>query len=218
MALVARALRARSSAGGGPRPRDVVPSELPPAGDDRPAAVLCLLFEQEGQASVLLTRRSRHLRTHAGEVSFPGGRLRSGEPALAAALREAQEEVGLRPEWVEVIGELTPLTTRRSPALVRCFVGRTDVADVLAELVPNAEVERLFWVRLAQLAAPGVFHEELWPPYEGASPEQYQAVPFFELGQELVWGATARLLAELLELCLEPASRRAAEEGTLEGS
>ena len=104
--------------------RVVTPAELPSSGDSRPAAVMCLLFESGGEANVVLTRRSAHLRSHGGEVSFPGGRLQAGELPLQAALREAKEEIGVDPAIIEVIGQLTPLTTVRSPALVHCFVAR----------------------------------------------------------------------------------------------
>ena len=76
-----------------------------------PAAVLVPLFERDGETRVVLTRRAAHLRTHTGEVSFPGGRLDSGESPEAGALREAAEEVGLDPAQVEVVGRLTPLAT-----------------------------------------------------------------------------------------------------------
>ncbi|HUC14381.1 MAG TPA: CoA pyrophosphatase, partial [Acidimicrobiales bacterium] len=97
--------------------RNVTMAELPLQADQRPAAVLCLLFERAGEANVVLTRRPAHLRSHAGEVCFPGGRLRRGEVPLDAALREANEEIGVAVADVEVIGQLTPLTTYRSPAL-----------------------------------------------------------------------------------------------------
>jgi len=104
-------------------PLNVTVPELPPQADRRPAAVLCLLFDRAGEANVVLTRRPAHLRSHAGEVCFPGGRLRRGELPLEAALREANEEIGVAVNDIEVIGQLTPLTTTRSPALVDCFVG-----------------------------------------------------------------------------------------------
>lgn len=205
-------------------PRDVTAAELPPRGDDRPAAVLCLLFDLGGTANVVLTRRAKHLRDHAGEVSFPGGRLGPGEVALAAALREAEEEVGVPSSCVSLLGELTPLTTRHSPALVRCFVATFEGPASLASggMVINDEVERVFWASLSRLAAPGVFHEELWPvpgagePGGGGAEEgTYLAVPFFQLDEEVVWGATGRLLVELLSIVLALPSQGVAGDGTL---
>ena len=184
---------------------DLGPAELPPRGDDRPAAVLCLLFERAEQAHVVLTRRSPHLRYHAGEVSFPGGRLEPGESPLEAALREAEEEIGAVPGAVEVLGELSPLTTRGSPAPVHCFVAAyPEPGRGAPALAPRSvEVDRVFTVALADLVAPGAFHEELWPaPGSGR-----RAVPFFDLsalGEDVVWGATGRMLAELVDAVLAP--------------
>ena len=165
-------------------PLNVTVAELPPQADQRPAAVLCLLFDRAGEANVVLTRRPAHLRSHAGEVCFPGGRLRRGELPVEAALREANEEIGVAVDDIEVIGQLTPLTTTRSPALVDCFVGTLSgpaTEDPVFVPDPN-EVDKVFWVPLAQA--------------DDGTP--FRAVPFFRLDEDTVWGATGRLLAELL--------------------
>ena len=232
----------------------VTPAELPSGADARPAAVLCLLFEHDGETNVVLTRRAAHLRSHSGEVSFPGGRLQPGELPLQAALREANEEIGVDAGAIEIIGQLTPLTTVRSPALVHCFVGcfRPAPPARLTFSFDPGEVEKVFWVSLAGLAVEGIYHEELWPALEdqgpttyGATdrpttdrpttnrpttyrrttdrpttyrpttyrpttyrpttyrpttfrPTTYRAVPFFGLDDDVVWGATGRLLTELI--------------------
>jgi 8-oxo-dGTP pyrophosphatase MutT (NUDIX family) len=210
---------ARGSGEGSPaRPawERVTPAELPSGKDSRPAAVLCLLFERGGEANVVLTRRSAHLRSHSGEVSFPGGRLHSGELPLQAALREANEEIGVDAGSVDVIGQLTPLTTVRSPALVHCFVGRLRTVGPGSPGSPGSaespgrpvfasdprEVEKVFWVPLASLAREGVYHEELWPALEDQGRTTYRAVPFFRLEDDIVWGATGRLLTELIDAVL----------------
>jgi 8-oxo-dGTP pyrophosphatase MutT (NUDIX family) len=189
----------------GPAGTRVTPAELPEAAGSGPAAVVCLLFEHAGEANVVLTRRSAHLRSHSGEVSFPGGRLQFGEAPLQAALREANEEIGVDPAAVEIIGHLAPLTTVRSPALVHCFVAHFhgSAPESLAFAFNPGEVEKVFWVSLAQLASDGVYHEELWPVFErpGRPASQaisYRAIPFFRLDEDIVWGATGRLLTELL--------------------
>ena len=217
------ALAARAAWDGRPgrhAPLDVTRVELPFQGDSRPAAVLCLLFEEAGEASVVLTRRAAHLRSHGGEVSFPGGRMRPGEFPLQAALREANEEVGLPPATVEVIGELTPLTTRLSPALVYCFVSRFDGPSAGGQVLraDGSEVDKIFWVPLARLAEDGVYHEELWPADEGAAVEgarAFRSVPFFQLEEDVVWGATGRLLTELLDVVLAPGNAGGSAKGTL---
>ena len=182
---------------------DPVARQLPPerlarrlAGDVRPAAVLCPLFEEDGEARVILTRRSPNLRSHMGEVSFPGGRLEPGEDPVAGALREAREEVGIVPGTVEVLGPLRTLATIRGQAVITPFVG------ALAErpqLVPNpAEVERAFDTSLAELVSEGVYREELWD----VPGESGRSISFFELWGDTVWGATAWMLRDLLELVL----------------
>ena len=159
----------------------------------RPAAVLCAVFDDGGQAEVVLTRRSSGLRSHTGEVSFPGGRLDPGEEPLAAALREAHEEVGIDPATVEVIGRLSPVSTPMNPAPIHPFVG---VLPSRPTLRPNpTEVERAFTVPLAELFAPDVGTEELWPLPDGG----VRRMHLFALVGDTVWGATARMLRELME-------------------
>jgi 8-oxo-dGTP pyrophosphatase MutT (NUDIX family) len=163
----------------------------------RPAAVLCPLFEEDGETHVILTRRSTQLRSHTGQVSFPGGRLEDGEAAVAAALREAAEEVGIDPAEVEILGQLSPLATISSGAGITPFVGALPGRPVLR---PNpAEVDRAFDVPLAELVTEGVYHVELWEmPGVG-----WREMFLFDLPGDTVWGATARMLGELLELVFE---------------
>ncbi len=181
------------------RRRPASPATVPDAVLDvqlgtRRAAVLVPLFDESGEARVLLTRRSSSLRSHTGQVAFPGGRLDPGESAVHAALREASEEVGIQPGAVEILGELTMLTTVSSGSLVTPFVGATPGRPSVR---PNPEeVERVFDVRLADLLVDGVYRQERWPIGSG----EPKAVHFFEVGGEVVWGATAQMLYELLGL------------------
>jgi 8-oxo-dGTP pyrophosphatase MutT (NUDIX family) len=178
---------------GAPEIADSVLDDRLPMVDPRPAAVLCALFEEDGDTWVVLTRRSTRLRSHTGEVSFPGGRLDAGETAVAAALREADEEVGIDPASVEVIGELAPLSTMSSRSAITPFVG---VLDRRPQLRPNpAEVDRAFTVPLSELMAPGVYHEERWAFPGGGE----RAIHFFDLPGDTVWGATAKMLRDLLD-------------------
>ncbi|MHB1929262.1 MAG: NUDIX hydrolase [Acidimicrobiales bacterium] len=164
-----------------------------PSRDPRPAAVLCALFDDAGQAAVVLTRRSTRLRSHTGEVSLPGGRLDPGETAVEAALREAREEVGLDPARVEIVGALHPLATYSSRSAIRPFVG---ILDRQPELRPNpAEVDRVFTVTLVELVSPGAYHDEVWPP-------RHAPIHFFDVPGETIWGATARMLRDLLDRVL----------------
>jgi 8-oxo-dGTP pyrophosphatase MutT (NUDIX family) len=161
-----------------------------------PAAVLVVLFEEDGEARVVLTRRAPHLRTHTSEVSFPGGRLDEGETPEAAALREAREEVGLDSSAVELLGRLSSLSTFSSGTTITPVMGILERRPVLSG--NPREVDRIFDVSLSELAVDGVFHEERWyTPGRGEF-----AVWFFELPEDIVWGATARVLVELLRMVL----------------
>ena len=178
------------------RTNEALPVELP-THSTRAAAVLCAVFDEAvdgvGQAHVVLTRRSSRMRTHTGEVSFPGGRLEPGERPVDAALREAEEETGLDPASVEIVGTLSPLATFTSRAGITPFVG---VLPGRPSLRANPhEVEVILTVPLVELWAPGVHREELWPRPDGG----HHPVTFFELPGDTVWGATGRMLRELLE-------------------
>jgi 8-oxo-dGTP pyrophosphatase MutT (NUDIX family) len=158
------------------------------------AAVLVPVFDEDGLARLVLTRRSTNLPSHQGEVAFPGGKLHAGEAAEQAALREAHEEVGIRPDDVEIVGALEELATVAGRFALAPFVG---VLARRPELVPNpGEVARVFDVSVADLLDEAVYHEERWDlPGMGDRP-----MHFFELAGETVWGATARILFELLAL------------------
>lgn len=171
-----------------------VPTVTLPGRELRPSAVLCALFDEAGQAHVVLTRRSSRLRSHTHQVAFPGGRIEPGEDPVGAALREAREEVGLEPARVEIIGRLSSLKTVVNPAPITPFVGSLDGRP---ELDPNpSEVERAFTVPLVELLDPEVYREEMWTFPDGSERQMH----FFELIGDTVWGATARMLVELLQL------------------
>jgi 8-oxo-dGTP pyrophosphatase MutT (NUDIX family) len=158
------------------------------------AAVLAAFFEEDGEARVVLTRRASHLRSHTGEVSFPGGRIEEGEDAVAAALREAWEEIALDTADISIVGTLTPISTLAATSGITPIVGfLPGRPEVKAD--PN-EVEFVFDVSLAQLVEPGVFQEERWDTPWGDD----RQINFFYLPHDIIWGATARILRELLEL------------------
>lgn len=170
-----------------------------------PSAVLVPVFDEGGEARVVLTRRAAHLRTHTGEVSFPGGRLEPGETPESGARREACEEVGLDPDAVSTVGRLSPLATFASGSRITPVVG---LLPGRPRLQANpAEVEHVFDVALADLCAEGIFREEWWnvagrPVTPVTDPDGWFPVWFFELPHDTVWGATARMLVELLRLVL----------------
>jgi len=180
-----------------------VVGEAPAPPRDVNAGVLAAFFEEDGEARLVLTRRSSGLRTHQGQVSFPGGRLEEGEDAVAAALREAFEEVDLDPCLVTTVGWLHPVLTMVSSSFILPVLGTVDGRP---RLVANpSEVERIFDVSLAELADPVIFHEERWRiPGRAIAGSDDNSFPiwFFEVSGELIWGATARMLYELLRVVL----------------
>jgi peroxisomal coenzyme A diphosphatase NUDT7 len=163
----------------------------------RHSAVLVVLAPSDRGIEVLLTRRAMDMRTHRGEISFPGGRLDPGETATDAALREAHEEVGLDPASVHVEGQLEHLNTVVSLSYIVPVVGT--VAAPVDVLPASPEVDRVLWVPLAEFVRPDTYRSERWgiPPTD-------RLLHFFELDDETVWGATASVLVQLL-CSIEPA-------------
>jgi 8-oxo-dGTP pyrophosphatase MutT (NUDIX family) len=171
------------------------------------AAVLVAAFEEDRAARVVLTRRAGTLRRHRGEVSFPGGRIEPGETSLAAALREAYEEVGLAPDTVRPVAWLRPIVTFASGSVIRPYVAVLERRPTL--VAQPSEVDRAFDVSLDELLAPGTYREEVWrrrsPRASGA--DGAFPISFFEVDGETVWGATARILTELCCLAVGVAPR-----------
>lgn len=171
-----------------------------PGSDSQPASVLIPLLRTPAELRVLLTRRSDGLSNHAGQFAFPGGRPEPADrDAAHTALREAEEEVGLPAALVELLGELPPTSTYRTNFAIRPFVG---VIDTNVAWVPqHTEVAELIEPTLAELAAVRELHEF---EYDG----QAFTLPTFQLSdQHVIWGATARILDELLQR-LMPLLRR----------
>lgn len=159
----------------------------------RASAVLVPLYEEKGDVFVVLTRRAQHLRSHQGEVSFPGGAVEAGETHWDAARRESFEETALPAGDVELIGELDHLQTYSSRSYIVPFVG---VVPTRPDLVANPEeVEKILHVPLDELLLPETYREENW----GLTPLDHRLY-FFELYGDTVWGATAFVLHNLLSL------------------
>jgi 8-oxo-dGTP pyrophosphatase MutT (NUDIX family) len=157
--------------------------------------VLIALYDHDGEPHVVLTRRSPELRSHTWEVSFPGGRADDGESPWQTALREANEEIALDPTTVRPIGELDQFVTVGSRSLVHPVVGALPDRPTLR--AAPAEVDQILHVPLSELVADDVFREELWPIGEA-----WRAITFFELYGNTVWGATAAMLRQLLDVSL----------------
>jgi len=159
------------------------------------------LFEEDGETRVILTKRPDTMPSHQGEIAFPGGKFddSADESLRDAALREAQEEIGLDPASVEIVGELDSLVTVMDRFLLTPFVG---LLSGRPSLEPHAtEVVSVFDVGLSELLDEATFREERWdvPAGVGVTPGRNRPIHFYELPGETVWGATARILTRFLE-------------------
>lgn len=168
--------------------------------EPRPAAVLVPLYLEAGEWHLLFTRRTESLEAHRGQVAFPGGAIESTDPTPeAAALREANEEIGLPRESTTVIGTMNPLMT------VTQFVV-TPVVGVIEwpmdmRLNP-AEVAAAFGIPMNWLADPANLEVRR---RQGMIPDQHVDVYYFRpYGGEVVWGVTARITVQLLRLLTPP--------------
>ncbi len=159
----------------------------------RAAAVLMPLYELDGETRVVFIKRPETMSSHRGEIAFPGGKFEVGVDAdlRATALREACEEVGIHPDEVEVVARLDGIGTVATRFTITPFVG------FLAErpkLTPNpGEVVRILEVPLSELLDPDVYREERWDTHTADFD-----VHFYDLDDETVWGATARILTTFL--------------------
>jgi 8-oxo-dGTP pyrophosphatase MutT (NUDIX family) len=152
--------------------------------------VLCGLVPREAGLAVVLTRRAAHLRHHAGQISFPGGKVEPWDAsASSAALREAEEEIGLRPAEVRLLGHYDPYTTV-TRFRVTPFVGVVD-PGWRARLDPN-EVDAVFEAPLDFLMDPRNCERRHYER-EGER-RHFYAMPW---GEHMIWGATAGMLKGL---------------------
>jgi 8-oxo-dGTP pyrophosphatase MutT (NUDIX family) len=181
------------------------PSVMAQVGDADPtaitrrSAVLVALFDEGGETRLILTRRASTLREHRGEVSFPGGRSDEGETPIDTALRETHEEVGIAPSAITPVGSLSPIVTFAFQSSIFPIVGFLEEPPLM--VTDPAEVELAFSVALADLLVDGAFLEERWhrsmSPFP-ADQEGYFPIYLFRLPHDLLWGATARVVTELL--------------------
>jgi 8-oxo-dGTP pyrophosphatase MutT (NUDIX family) len=162
----------------------------------REAAVLIPLVMHDAGATVLLTRRTAHLHDHAGQISFPGGGIEQhDDDAVAAALRETEEEVGLRADAVEVLGCL-PRYATATGYVVTPVVALVRPGFALA--IDTFEVEEVFEPPLAFLMDPA-HHERRLIDFDGQR-RTFYAMPYEAGRRYFIWGATAAMLRNLYHL------------------
>ncbi len=163
--------------------------------DARKAAVLLALFEQDEELQLIFIRRASTLRAHSGEMAFPGGSVeRDDASVIQTALREAQEEIGLLPERVNVLGLLPPVFTVVSNYLIMPVVSFLPHGPGVLR-AQESEVAEVLSLPVYALADPTIMHVEEWT--RGG---QTRMVYFYDFADYRIWGATARILHELLAL------------------
>lgn len=194
MKLDVETLRARLLAALEGRARRVVEP-----GDRVPAAVLVLVVCRDGEAHLVFTKKTGDVPHHQGQFSFPGGVVeRSDASRVETALREAREEIGLDAREVEVLGMLDDLPTATSRFVITPVVALARGTPALR--ADGREIERILEIPLRDLVDPAAYREELWERDGALHP-----VLFFTYGDDVVWGATARILRGLLDLLTAPA-------------
>ncbi|HSN14759.1 MAG TPA: CoA pyrophosphatase [Anaeromyxobacteraceae bacterium] len=170
----------------------IAPEHLPPGGFT-PAAALVPLHEKDGEPHLVLTRRPNHMRLHPGQLSVPGGHIEPGEEPLQAALREANEEIGLATADVDVLGRLSETIVLASGYRLTPWVA--SVPYPYPYVPAPDEVDAIIHVPLAALDRPGA-HRAVPRRAYGMDLD----VHYFAIDGETLWGATARIVWELLSV------------------
>ncbi|PKO03544.1 MAG: hypothetical protein CVU43_02120 [Chloroflexi bacterium HGW-Chloroflexi-5] len=166
-----------------------------PDGIDFAAAVLILLVKDSDEWKIVYTRRTKNVRTHQGEVSFPGGAYEpQDENTVQTALRETYEEIGINPDCITIIGGLEPIRTI-SNFVVYPYVG---VMECLPDFVINLdEVERIFLIPLDWLTNPDNFYEQ---DHMVENQFFHKVIHYRDFEGEHLWGLTARITQQLLKI------------------
>lgn len=193
--------RLRNPLPGLPAQLRMMPDPPPPGqktyaetGDDcLHGAVLALIYPRGGKAHLVFIRRPLTVVHHKGQIAFPGGHVEDGETPAEAAVREAWEEVGVIPGDIRLLGALTPLYIPPSHYCIYPFVAMTDIPPAF---VPQpGEVDEIIETPLDHLLDEANLRTETWTFDIGP-----RRVPFYAFGPHKIWGATAMVLSEFLEI------------------
>jgi len=159
----------------------------------RYSSVLLLLFPHEGKLYTCLTKRATAMKNHPGQISLPGGKIEEGEKPEVTALREAQEEVGINPSSVLLLGRLSELYVQVSQFKIFPYVAWTDKKP---DFVLNvAEAEKLILFPIQDFLEG---QKLKYCPVQTTS--GLLQVPCFHFADEIIWGATAMILSEFIDL------------------
>jgi 8-oxo-dGTP pyrophosphatase MutT (NUDIX family) len=160
--------------------------KLPP----KPGSVLILLYEDMGKIKFPLIKRPQYLGAHSGQVSLPGGKAEAGETIIETALREGEEEIGIRATEVKVLGTLSEFFVMPSNFMVTPVIGFIEGSPQFKG--DQHEVERILQADMQDLLRADAIHEK-----EILAAGRFQMLaPHFEVENEIVWGATAMMLNE----------------------
>ena len=170
------------------------PRRVAEPGERIPAAVLLLFVYHSDEPYLVFTKKTETVPHHKGQFSFPGGVVETFDASrVETALREAREEIGLDPAAVEVLGILDDVPTATTRFVITPVVALCPTPVALR--ADGREIERVLEVPLRDLLDPARFHEELWERGGEVRP-----VAFFTYGEDVIWGATARILKDFLDL------------------
>ena len=171
----------------------VSPTDPGAAREPSDAAAVVLLFDPAGEGLPLLfMRRSRLVRTHRGQIAFPGGGIETGDASVVdAGLRELEEEMGIAPGQVDVVGQLRPVLTATSYRRVTPVVAL--LRGAVEPVAEPYEVAEWFWIPLGELLEAPLTARRI--PGDPMGREVY----FYEAGGKVIWGASAAILHDLLE-------------------
>ncbi|MDZ7659601.1 CoA pyrophosphatase [Fodinibius sp.] len=170
--------------------------EMEPSAEANASSVLILLFPNEDEKMELVLTLRSHDIDHGGQISFPGGRAEKNESLHQTALREAKEEIGVSPDTITVIGELSELYVSHSNNLVIPVLGFTNTRPEFN--INPAEVEEVFAIELHSLLHKKNITIENWDLHSYT-----YRVPYWDIHQVPLWGATAMMLNEFLDLYRE---------------
>ncbi len=171
----------------------------------RQAAVLILFYRKQNEWYLLFTKRSQQVNHHKGQISFPGGAKEEGDATLLhTALRETKEEIGLLPENIQIVGRISPHRTVTSNYQVWPFIGiYTKALDITHLTIEEKEVEKILEVPLRSLL-------QQYPPqtetiwWKG----EKKIIYYYKYDHDVIWGATATILTELLKKIVEKRKER----------
>ncbi len=170
--------------------------------DAKLAAVMCIFYPKHRRPYILLTKRKETLYDHGGEISFPGGSKEDRDSdLLGTALREVEEELGLALPHADVIGELSEVFTYSSNFIISPFLAMVKTPPHLKSI--SAEVSSVLEVDFNRLLDPSNYGEE----EESFGGKNY-SIPYFDYEGEVIWGATAQIIDQLVKITREQAFTR----------